>query len=427
MSNSLCADTLKQTVSILNLQADAGNDTSVCLNTVLLTGTGHYGGLNYLWSHNSSFSDTLNNYPNDSTLNYVFTSPQYLFFKIEKSGCSDYDSVFIEQRVVGSFGNITPIKCHGDSNGAISVQVTGSGLPPFNYLWSNGQTTNPAINLGAGYYSLTITDADGCKGFLDTIFSQPAPLTLDMHSLNIPCSSACIGKAYANPNGGTTPYSWQWNDGGNQQINPALQLCAGNYKVTVTDNHGCQQTDTISVIDSSIYINFVAWADNDTIYKNNSTQLHSTVLGNSYIYTWTPNNGLSDPNISNPIASPTVTTTYIVETHDAFGCSWTDTITIYVLDVICDEPYIYVPNAFTPNGDGKNDILEVKSSVGYDINFMIYDKWGELVFESEDINKKWDGNYNGKKLEAGVYVYHLKLKCFNNKIFQKKGNITLIR
>ncbi len=427
MSNSQCADTLKQRVQILNLHADAGNDTTVCLNSILLTGKGNYSGLNYHWSHNSNFSDTLNNYPNDSTLNYIFNNPQYLYFKIDKSGCSDYDSIFIDQRITASFGTITPIKCNGDSNGAIQVNIGGSGLSPYTFNWNNGQTNNPATNLSAGYYSLTITDANGCKDYLDTLFNQPDSLKLMMHSLNIPCSLACIGKAYANATGGTSPFSWQWNDATSQQTNPATQLCAGNYQVTVTDSHGCTNIDTISIIDSSIYINFKAWADFDTIYNNNSSQLNSTFLGNSYIYTWTPGNSLSDPNIRNPIANPTSTTTYIVETHDIYGCSWTDTITIYVLDVICDEPYIYVPNAFTPNGDGKNDFLNVKSSVGYDLDFMIYDKWGELVFETHDINKSWDGKFKGENLEAGVYVYHLKLTCFNKNIFLKKGNITLIR
>ncbi|RLD40758.1 MAG: hypothetical protein DRI86_14695, partial [Bacteroidetes bacterium] len=150
-------------------------------------------------------------------------------------------------------------------------------------------------------------------------------------------------------------------------------------------------------------------------------------LGNGYNYSWHPVIGLSDPNSASPTATPNTTTTYIIDAVDQYGCSFQNKVTIYVLDVICEEPYIYVPNAFTPNNDGKNDILYVNSSVGYDINFRIYDRWGELVFETTDINQGWDGVFNNKNLDAGVYVYHLELECFNNDHFIKKGNITLIR
>ena len=88
---------------------------------------------------------------------------------------------------------------------------------------------------------------------------------------------------------------------------------------------------------------------------------------------------------------------------------------------------MFVPNAFTPDGDGMNDVLYVRSSVGYQMDFKIFDRWGELVFESHDVKHGWDGTFKGKKLEPGVFDYYLKFTCYNKEVFFKKGNITLIR
>jgi gliding motility-associated-like protein len=426
MSINQCSDTYLQKVEVLNLIADAGNDTTVCINTITLNGSGNYNNLNYLWSSNSNFTDTLNNYPYSNSVSLTFNNPGYLFFQIEKANCDNYDSVFIDQRIKPSIANITNPLCNGDSNGSILLTING-GISPLNYLWNNGQTTNPATNLNSGNYSVTITDIDGCTNSIDTLLTEPEPLTSNNKKEDIPCTAACIGKAWANPQGGTTPYNWQWDDGNSQTMNPAIQLCNGIYHVTISDANNCLANDSVEIIDSSLYITFKAWANDDTIYKDNSTQLHSTFLGSNFIYSWSPSTGLSNPNSPSTTANPTSTTTYTIDAIDQYGCSYHEEITIFVLDVICEEPYIYVPNAFTPNNDGKNDVLFVNSSVGYEMVFKIYDRWGELVFESNDISKGWDGTFRDKLLKADVYVYYLELTCYNQDLFIKKGNITLIR
>ncbi len=425
-TNGLCTDTIHQTVEVIDLIANAGNDTTICLSSITLTGSGNYSDIKYLWSSSSNFTDTLNNYPTGNIYNHIFTNSTYLYFEISKLGCSDYDSIFVDQRILSTPSSIQTPKCNGDNNGSISLNILGGNLP-LDYIWNSGHTTKDISNLTAGTYTLTITDSDGCLSYYDTVLTEPDVLISDTAAIHIPCEIACVGKAYANPQGGTTPYQWQWDDGMNQNTNPAISLCQGTYNVTISDANNCITTNQVTVNDSSANINFKAWALKDTIYEGESIGLFSTNLGSSYFYLWTPADGLSDPTAINPIASPTTTTTYIVVTEDAFGCYWTDTITIYVIDVVCDEPFIYVPNAFTPNNDGKNDFLKVESSVGYEVTFYIYDRWGELVFETNNIDDKWDGNYKGKRLEPGVYVYHLNFICYNHQVFIKKGNITLIR
>jgi gliding motility-associated-like protein len=98
-----------------------------------------------------------------------------------------------------------------------------------------------------------------------------------------------------------------------------------------------------------------------------------------------------------------------------------------VLEVFCDEPFIFVPNAFTPNNDGNNDILYLYTLYADDIYFAIFNRWGEKVFETKNRTVGWDGTYKGREVDPGVFDYYLEVRCYNQKQFKKKGNITLIR
>jgi gliding motility-associated-like protein len=261
---------------------------------------------------------------------------------------------------------------------------------------------------------------------IDTVvITQPTPLTSTSTSSNVPCLEVCNGVATATVFGGVPGYSYDWNNG--QITNPATNLCEGIYYVTITDLNGCHTYDTVVVHDSTTFPAMInAWADDDTIYSSQSTGIHVThVAGASYL--WSPPNGLSSTTVPDPTASPTVTTTYIIAIQDVYGCVIFDTVTIYVLEVNCDEHGIYVPNAFTPNGDNNNDVLYVRSNVISKIYFTIYDRWGEMVFETNDINKGWDGTFRGKQCDPGVFVYYLEVTCIDDQKNLRKGNITLIR
>jgi gliding motility-associated-like protein len=100
---------------------------------------------------------------------------------------------------------------------------------------------------------------------------------------------------------------------------------------------------------------------------------------------------------------------------------------INVFEINCGEPDVFIPNAFTPNGDLNNDQLFIRGEFIESLEFEVYNRWGELVFETKDKTIGWDGNYKNNPAIAGVYSYHLKLICFDGQDFFKKGNITLIR
>ena len=94
---------------------------------------------------------------------------------------------------------------------------------------------------------------------------------------------------------------------------------------------------------------------------------------------------------------------------------------------MCNEATVYLPTGFTPNGDGTNDVLYIRSNFVTEVYLTIYDRWGEKLFETNDIKNGWDGTYKGKKLDQGVYGYYMTFKCNNGQESFKKGNITLLR
>lgn len=316
--------------------------------------------------------------------------------------------------------------CNNSCNGVIKIFPIG-GTPPYQYSWNEVSGQYTAENLCAGLYEISIFDANGCV--LDTVIylTEPDPLLIDIETTKVPCLEACIGSAVAIVSGGTPNYYYHWSNDQNQ-VTSIHDLCKGNYMLTVSDYNNCHTIAQFSIIDSSYFPpdGIEAWSDKDTIWETQDVQLYSTEL-DDFTYLWSPSASLNNSTISNPIATPSQTTDYIVYVSDQYGCMLSDTVRITVLEVICDEPFVYVPNAFTPNGDGNNDVLFVRSDIVVDVIFAVYDRWGEKIFETTQLNKGWDGTYKGKKCDPGVFVYYLDATCLNRDKLVKKGNVTLIR
>ena len=210
--------------------------------------------------------------------------------------------------------------------------------------------------------------------------------------------------------------------------NGQAPLDTTDFIVTIVNGFGCTLTDTltVNVVDVSQFIEVVPALD--TILQGESVTL--SVLSNfNQLCTWSPASSLDDPFRCDPVASPLSQTTYTVEVEDdATGCRGSGQSTICVVNNLCGEPMIFVPNAFTPNGDGLNDVLYVR---GYNIErvviFAIYNRWGEKVFESHSLDEGWDGKYNGRLATGDVFAYYLKVECRTGEEFFKKGNVTVVR
>jgi gliding motility-associated-like protein len=170
-----------------------------------------------------------------------------------------------------------------------------------------------------------------------------------------------------------------------------------------------------------------ATADTTQLYAGQSTYIHANAVNTNWNINWTPASSLNSSSSFDPLASPPVTTTYVLTGTDQNGCPSSDSVTIEVKDVLCAEPEIFIPNAFSPNSDQNNDILYVRGNTIEKVYLAIYDRWGEILFETNSTSMGWDGTYKGKPVTADVYVYYVEITCYDKSQFKKKGNISVIR
>lgn len=347
------------------------------------------------------------------------------------------DDQHCKRRLFPIVKNIEPIRidssvifhpyCFGMKDGSIMVTVLG-GNPPYKYYW-DGMEGGAVLSdlMQSGQYKLYVIDRKECD--LDTVFILPYYDTLSniTYATKVPCKDICIGEAGIQVFGGAVPYSYNWSNGYDDSV--AYNLCEGIYTITVSDSNLCQTSAIIQIEnDTTIFPQGItAWADTTEIYKSQSITLYGTDLGSGFSYDWSPSDGVSSSKGTKVTATPLQSTTYKYTVTDEYGCQKSATVYIFVNDVICKEPYIFVPNTFSPNEDGHNDILYVRGLTLIKIDFAVYDRWGERIFATTDINIGWDGTYKGKPCQPGVYVYYLTATCIGGGNYIKKGNITLMR
>jgi gliding motility-associated-like protein len=329
------------------------------------------------------------------------------------------DSVFSIGNTNGPTVSITNFNnptCNGLSNGSASALGTG-GTGTLNYQWSSGLGNSTTVNnLAAGVYTVIATDSLGCSGSANVTISQPALITATLTTTPAYCATS-NGSAQIIASGGTGSLSFQWNNGSTSAN--ATGLAPGNCNVTVTDSLGCVQIFS-SVIESTG--NFTVDAGLDaTIDAGTSIEL----TGNgpaAAIYSWSPIEFLSCTTCVTTVATPEVTTVYTLSVN-LNGCIATDTVIIEVEEKCGD---VFVPSGFSPNNDAINDILFARGNCILELDFKIYDRWGELIFESNDKNIGWDGTFKGKPALAGVYVYYINALVKGSTI-NTRGNVTLMR
>ena len=245
--------------------------------------------------------------------------------------------------------------------------------------------------------------------------------------------TACYGDAISlsvlNPN---PSFNYQWQSSaqllsGQGSSSVELILTAGTeVSVSAATPSGCFAQDTVQVTVSSLNASTVnASASPMVVLEGTAVQLNATPVNSNFNYTWTPTFGINNPNIYNPLAIVEATTTYFVVVTDG-DCVQQDSVTVRVVDFICGRPTVYVPNAFTPNLDQQNEWLYVRGNFITELDFKVFDRWGELVFETQDQSVGWNGYFNGKEVDPAVFVYYLRTVCEGGEIYFEEGNITIL-
>ncbi|NSW45858.1 MAG: gliding motility-associated C-terminal domain-containing protein [Bacteroidales bacterium] len=370
-----CSATSSVTVTVnASPTAIAGNDTTICSGTSAQLHAS--GGVSYVWfpttTLNSSTTATPLATPSDTTTySVVVTNAQ---------GCKDTATVTVNVAKINSINIVsTSVNCPEGHDGALSVSSI-SGVLPFTYNWSNGQTTSSINNLAAGTYQLTITDGMGCTYSYSATVTQPASFNGTTNIQDVSCFNGNNGAISLTIIGGTSPYTYIWNNG-NQTNNPT-NLSAGNYNVTVTDSHNC------TYIINDILVNQPASALNYTLdsikhascYNGNDGLIiiHGTGGTAPYQYHWS--NGTN----VNSIAFLTAGNYYVTIT-DNYQCSFTETFTIQQPEAIVVHSNI-VDASCIDGKDGKIEIIITGGEAPY--NYL----WsnGTTLVNAENIGS---GNY----------------------------------
>ncbi|MBX7093570.1 MAG: gliding motility-associated C-terminal domain-containing protein [Flavobacteriales bacterium] len=444
-NNSLCLNMVSDTFVVGG--SIVGPDTVCALannGVMVLQDNNHNDSL--LWQFSNDGFITSANTPNDSA-SYLFSGlTQTTTFRVFVDGgyCPDGYStthtINVDQPPVAGTLLSNMNVCAGNNTGQLDM-VGGFGDSIF---WSSsigGPFTNFA-NDSSSYTFNNLAQTTQFQAWISngvcpptgsniiTVTTDPPTVPGTVSGATVECfgvntgsvnllanNGNILGWIYSSDNGST----WQNNSNTTAILN-YTNLTDTTIYCAVVQSTGCP-ADT-SVCDTVIVVPLpVADAGvDDTIFIYDQTQLMGS---GGLFYTWTPTDSLSDPNLSNPFAKPSVTTTYTLTVTDAYGCFDTDDVTIFVIDTTAPPTptTITITNYISVNGDGLNDVWNIMNIEYFpDNEVMIFNNQGEIVYEKSGYDNTWGGTYNGDKLPDGSYFYVVKVNSLNQKV---KGVLTI--
>lgn len=414
-----CIDSSDKAYTVFPLPViTASNDTDMCLGeTVQLNATG---GERYDWIPNTGLRipdlDTVDASPTTDT--------RYIVVVTDSNGCKERDTVNVVVHPLPTVQvNNDTFICEGES------QTLVGNTDGISYSWSPGGLLSDST-VAAPFWTpdstttfvLTTTNVFGCinKDSTTTEVQHPinttlaqAPELCEFDTLQLDAQG---GKYYI------------WSPGylvsdstiGNPTTSPDSTV-----SLTVISSNDCPQfNDTLDIDVVVNQLPEVNAGEDTTIKRDEFYQIYqATSTADNYL--WTPANGLDDPTLLNPITSPFNTTKYYLTVTDDKGCQNIDTLIIYV-DVV---DLLVIPNAFSPNNDGHNDVFRIIRYLNIDelLEFNIYNRWGERVFQTNNIDDYWDGTYKGEQQDLSVFVFIVKAKTKDGNVIVRSGNVTLVR
>lgn len=350
----------------------------------------------------------------------------YNLIAVANASCSQslIQSATINVSNISETTSLQPIPCNA-TMGGITISAV-NGITPYSYSINGGssyQTSNVFTGVIAGNYPVMVKDAAGCIANSNvTLAPTNSKLTESVTAPIVPCyeTTGSISVSAAN---GFAPYTFSIDGGTNfQSSNIFKNVLPGNYTVMVKDALNCTTTSSSQVAIQKGF-SLQVTANPDPVVSGKPVQLYTTAAQSYEAYQWTPANLFSN-NFSNSQTIVTDTTVKVtVMARSTMGCLDTASVTVVVIPL--DD--VYVPSAFTPNGDGKNDVFRVYSSHVAEMEFQIFNRWGQMVFETKDKGKGWDGTFSGKSEPVDTYVYVVIAKKYDGTVVKKKGTVTLIR
>ncbi len=333
------------------------------------------------------------------------------------------------------------VLCPADSSGIIVVFPRGGNAGIIDYQWTdNVSSSSVGVNLKAGSYSITATDPKGCTDDILVTLDQPDPIEFDLGDIVEPqCFGFQTVVTIDTAFGGNGPlYEFSVNNGPKRPIQAAIPVLGGQSAlITVFDRSGCRAEEDIIINQPAQIV--VDLGDDQEIQLGESLEIDpfiGSILPVDSIV-WQPLTDLVCMDSSfclDVTVAPLESQTYSLTIFDINGCSGSDDILVE----IDKNRNVFIPNAFSPNGDGNNDTFKPYVGPGVEnVNFFrVFDRWGEVLYSSDNLTTKylpdplddsgWDGTLNGKRMNPGVYVYIIQVQFVDGQVLLYRGDITLL-
>ena len=393
---------------------NAGSDDLICSLNYSLSpnpsiGTG-------VWSGTGTFSPSAN----DPNAVVTVTNPgTYTFTWTENSGngCINSDDVNVVFSNISHSSNVVHSSC-GNADGQITL-MANNGIPAYQYSIDGGltfQNSGQFTGLLAGNYNIIMIDSIGCQdSSIITVTSQGGPVINSITTIDDLCINSCEGSIAINATGASL---FSIDNGFTFQTgNTFADLCTGTYDIVVQDNFACSVTLSVFVgIHPPPYVN----AGNDLFISfGEEVILQGNTNANSFA--WYSSGYMSCISCLNPTVSPSQTTSYILSVTDTNGCQNSDTVSIFINGVL------YVPNTFTPNNDGINDVFEINGTEINKFELWIFNRWGELLYNTKNMNSFWDGTYKGNLVQMDTYIWKIKYEDYHKNFGNISGHLNVLK
>lgn len=381
--------------------------------------------ISYLWAN--GLDDTNN--PNLPPGTYTVTLT-------DTKGCKQTDSVsVVEPTPIRVAFESSALLCSNDQTATATATVSG-GVPAYALQWNTGATEASIAQLGAGTYTLSVTDQNGCTTQGTVEIARPDSLGATAEWTDPRCFGETSGRIRLLANGGQQPYRYSINGSDFKGSSVFMGLMAGQYTLQVRDKRGC--TSAVEVLLSQPPQVQVSLGLDTTILLNDSVLLSAEVnnafglVRYAWRSAWHDSIVCADTAECNAVwVKPFFQNTYFVTATDATGCQGKAQIRVSV-----EKPRgVYVPTGFSPNRDGTNELLSVYgkgAQIKRVISFQVFDRWGELLFADADFqvndsDRGWDGQFRGQPCDPGTYIWQAEVEYWDGYREVAAGGTTLIR
>lgn len=390
-----------------------------------LSVSGGYGPYSYLWN-NGDQTDSI----------YNLYAGSYSVIITDSLGCTENLNINLNEPLSYISAEVLPtsnfngfnISCFSFNDGSVTVNPT-DGISPYTYFWNTEETTKSINNLYSGYYEVLVYDNNMCLAIDSITLDQPTELFFDLFYFTDTCDRG-VGKAEFTASGGVPSYTASWSNGVEDTI--VENLFEGEYTVQITDANMCIQSDsfTIENLEGPI-ASFEAYPYHKRFFDQQNEPFYFVDLTNTFwsdIKSWTWDFGdgtFAYDSVVSHIYSESGWYTVHLQIETEHNCI--DTIS---KQVVVDEYSFYIPNSFKPSSSIADNTIFKGYGIGVkEYELKVFSRWGELIFDTNNLEDYWDGTYHNNEnlCPIGVYTYTVFIENIYEEIFKYQGQVKLLR